>query len=447
MQQPPQNPQPPYNQQGGGWQQQPPQQQPPYGGYPQGQPPAQDPYGYNQPPQDPYQYNYSGGGEPPRNWALIGGIAAAMVACLMVAATVICIITLSSGDDTNDEPTAVTNTTVPRVSITQPTAGQSFNVGTTITVQAQASDPGGGVTRVELRVNNVVVDSQTSQTATGEENLSVLLDYTAVTTVSNLQLVVRAYRGVVQSQDAIVTVNVGQATNPTATTASSSGGNTGGVTAVAPTFDPTCRARVDVGTLNFRRGPSVDYAVISAFNLGAEPRLVGRLGDNSWWEVTSGNNRGWVSAAYTTLLGNCQNIPVTTPPVSPTPPPTNTSVPQQANLIVSTLSGETSFVLTGQAVVTNYILRVKNVGDVAAGAFNVTITRPSGEVYDYTVASLAPNEEITVPDVTATFDAPGTYRLSVLVDSSGNITESNKNDNLAALDITISEPTPTPDGQ
>jgi subtilase family serine protease len=138
---------------------------------------------------------------------------------------------------------------------------------------------------------------------------------------------------------------------------------------------------------------------------------------------------------------------VTAAPATPIPQATSTSAaPQQANLIVSTLTGSNSIVLTGGEVISSYILRVRNTGGTAAGAFNVTITRPNGEVYDYTINSLAPGQEAEVPNVTASFSTPGTYRLTVFVDSSGNITESNKNDNLAFLDITVLDPTPTPEG-
>jgi hypothetical protein len=357
------------------------------------------------------------------------------------------ILLLSGGDGDGDEdPTAVGDTGGPTVTISQPTSGQTFNVGDTITVQAQAVGVGSGVTRVELLVNNVVVDSQTSQSPTGEENLAVLLDYVAAVPTPNLTLAVRAFSGVQAGSDALVTVTVGSGTSPTTTTQPGSSATQQPAPTSAP-FNPTCRARVDIGTLNFRAGPSTNHNIIGALNLGAEANLIGRLGDNSWWQVTYRGGSGWLSAAYTTLLGNCGNVPVT---AAPTPQATSTSpataVPQQANLVVSTLTGSNSIVLTGGEVLASYILRVRNAGSTAAGAFNVTITYPNGDVFDFTVASLAAGQETEIPNVTATFSTPGTYRLTVFVDSSGNITESNKNDNLAFLDITVLEPTPTPEG-
>lgn len=53
--------------------------------------------------------------------------------------------------------------TPPTVSLTAPTSGQTFPTGTTsVTLSANASDPGGSVNRVEFRVDGVLVGSDTS---------------------------------------------------------------------------------------------------------------------------------------------------------------------------------------------------------------------------------------------------------------------------------------------
>ncbi len=65
-----------------------------------------------------------------------------------------------------------TQNTPPQVTLTSPTNNQSFPTGTTsVTLGATASDPGGGVVRVEFRVNGTLVGTDTSSpysfTATG----------------------------------------------------------------------------------------------------------------------------------------------------------------------------------------------------------------------------------------------------------------------------------------
>lgn len=52
--------------------------------------------------------------------------------------------------------------TAPIVSLTSPTSGQSFPAGSTVTLAANASDPGGAVGRVEFRVDGNLVNSDTS---------------------------------------------------------------------------------------------------------------------------------------------------------------------------------------------------------------------------------------------------------------------------------------------
>jgi Cellulose binding domain/Bacterial Ig domain len=52
--------------------------------------------------------------------------------------------------------------TPPLVSLTSPTSGQSFASGSTVSLAATASDPGGAVSRVEFRVDGTLVNSDTS---------------------------------------------------------------------------------------------------------------------------------------------------------------------------------------------------------------------------------------------------------------------------------------------
>jgi endoglucanase len=59
--------------------------------------------------------------------------------------------------------TGGTQNTAPTVSLTSPTAGQSFPAGTTsVNLAANASDPGGAVARVEFRVDGNLVNSDTT---------------------------------------------------------------------------------------------------------------------------------------------------------------------------------------------------------------------------------------------------------------------------------------------
>ncbi len=55
-----------------------------------------------------------------------------------------------------------TSNTPPTISLTSPTSGQTFPAGSTVTLAATASDPGGAVTRVEFRVDGNLVNTDTT---------------------------------------------------------------------------------------------------------------------------------------------------------------------------------------------------------------------------------------------------------------------------------------------
>lgn len=55
-----------------------------------------------------------------------------------------------------------TGNTAPIVSLTSPSSGQTFPSGSTVTLAADASDPGGAVSRVEFRVDGNLVNTDTS---------------------------------------------------------------------------------------------------------------------------------------------------------------------------------------------------------------------------------------------------------------------------------------------
>ncbi|NJL95674.1 MAG: SH3 domain-containing protein [Anaerolineae bacterium] len=217
-----------------------------------------------------------------------------------------------------------------------------------------------------------------------------------------------------------------------------------GAVAAPASNNTACRVRVDVNALNMRAGPGTTFPVLSQLSLAAEVPAVGRLSDGSWLEVNQGGTRGWVSAAYTALLGNC-NLSVTTPPASPTPVASPTPLQQaqqQPNLVVATLNGASSITLAGGEVVSSYLLQVRNAGNAPTGAFNVTIFFPDGTAFDYVINELQPGAQSNIDGLTVTFGSPGTYRLEVFVDSSNNIAESNESDNGAFLDIVVSAATP-----
>src|SRR5690606_955936 len=210
---------------------------------------------------------------------------------------------------------------IPVVTILSPQNGSEVILNEQLLVSASATDSV-GVTRVQMYADGQIVKTVSSETSGGDPSLSVLLDYKPTQTGS-LELQVIAYRGAVASEPAEITVTVRQSQAQVTATQYVPPANN--VPIINPN-DPTCRVLVNTG-LNFRTGPGVVYPRISVLSAGTVAPIVGRLPDNSWWQLRVGVTTGWVSAGYTTQYGNCFSVPVPPIPATPTPFVTRTNTP------------------------------------------------------------------------------------------------------------------------
>ena len=89
----------------------------------------------------------------------------------------------------------------------------------------------------------------------------------------------------------------------------------------SPTTNPTSGCTlVSAGgqAINVRSGPGTGYSIIGTLSPGVDAPVIGRLVDNSWFQVNLGGLIGWVSATVVTLGENCAGIAVVQPP--PLPP-------------------------------------------------------------------------------------------------------------------------------
>ncbi|MBN1679930.1 MAG: SH3 domain-containing protein [Anaerolineae bacterium] len=355
-----------------------------------------------------------------------------------------------------DEPTSVptSNAQRPTVEILEPAEGAQVTRGQSVSVKARATGAS-GVTLVELRVNNLVVDSQVPAEALSPTTLEVLLDYKAEQT-GLVSLSVTAYSNTIAGQPAIRSINVVDTLDPGA----GGQGTPQNQQTLAPTpttYNPLCRARINVG-LNFRTGPGTEYDKILTFSAGQEPPITGYADrtDGRWWQVSWGGQLGWVNASYTTQLGDCSAIRPAQVPLSPTPVPSETPQPTQPgatstptlpDLQLTTLEGVQVIDLdaSGKATAT-YVIRVRNNGGQASGQFRIAVALPDGGTQLLDVPGLNTQQEFEVPSggLNVTFASPGTKRLLVTVDSDNNVAESNESNNQAYIDVTVN-PGPEPE--
>ncbi len=352
-------------------------------------------------------------------------------------------------------PTATAAAGAPAVTVNSPADGSEVVRGREVLVQSAAQDAI-GVTRIELRVNGFIVSTVSSESVNGERQFAVIQSWTPAE-AGPATLEVIAYRGAIPSAPARLTVNVRESAALVTATALPPIGVT-----LPPPEDTTCRARVEVDGLNFRAGPSTDYPIIRVLTLGQLTEIVGRLADNSWWQVRDGINIGWISAAYTSESGDCSLIPVAAPPPSPTPrpatatpttPPTSTPIPGSPaptftatptipDLVVSAIRGPQLLELNATGTVgAQYTVTILNQGTGNSGQFSTSFKHPDGTTQQLPaiVVNLAPGQTVDLT-VDVLFEASDNYRLEATVDSGSQVAESDEGNNVRTLNVVITSP-------
>ncbi len=119
-----------------------------------------------------------------------------------------------------------------------------------------------------------------------------------------------------------------------------------GLPSLTPTFAPValdpngaCQVTSARGTaINVRAGASTNNAIVGSLSPNGTGLVIGRLADNSWFQVNVNGVLGWVSATVVILGGNCGGISVVTlptaiPPTALPPSVPTTSAPSQPTLV------------------------------------------------------------------------------------------------------------------
>lgn len=333
----------------------------------------------------------------------------------------------------------------PVVTIASPSDGAEVTVGTQVFVTATATDAV-GVTRMQLIANNQIVKTVSSESASGQRNFQVILDYTP-RQQGDVNLQVVAYRGAIASDPAVINIKVKSEQTQIEPTLQP----VDNVPAIDPN-DPTCRALTNTG-LNLRSGPGTVYDKVGLVAGGAVVPIIGRVGDNSWWQIRYGITVGWVSGQYTSIYGICTSIPViSVPPTptptgstptaiptitkTPTPTPTITVTPGKADLVISSIAGPTSTTVAASPV--TYSVTITNTGSGPSGSFANKVKLPNGTDADLGVVSnLNAGESISL-NIEITFTAATSYTLIATVDTSGQVNEISEVNNTATLLVTVS---------
>lgn len=89
-----------------------------------------------------------------------------------------------------------------------------------------------------------------------------------------------------------------------------------------PTGQPL--ATVRNASINLRSGPGTEYTALTVLQQGQSCTIVGRNGENNWWQITCpDNSQGWVLGQLVDVTGDTSPVPVVVvaPPAPPPPPP------------------------------------------------------------------------------------------------------------------------------
>ncbi len=117
-----------------------------------------------------------------------------------------------------------------------------------------------------------------------------------------------------------------------------------------PTNTPTPQplAIVDTEALNVRKGPGTGYDIIGSVKKGDELLIIGRLANDSWYQIDYKKQKGWVFADLI-MAKNTEPVPVITD-IPPTNTPTSTPTPSDTPTPTATptLPGESGEVKPGQ---------------------------------------------------------------------------------------------------
>lgn len=274
----------------------------------------------------------------------------------------------------NNEPTSVITGT-PVVRIVSPQANAAYLQGVTVNVQAQVTNAGADIDRVEIALDDGILETISAPNTDGAEAFAVGHSWTA-SGVGEHRIAVTAFRKDGSASDpALVTISVvntgdvgagsigtdslstdsaasavpsaefqtggSQATHLVLPSLTPSPGPTQSVQTAQPPTQPSAATATsqptaipptsgDSGTptasfaqgTNVRRGPGLDFdPPIGAFSAGQSTEILAANTDGQWYKVRYGGGEGWVNAGLVTTTGNLSSLPRDPGPPHPTPRP------------------------------------------------------------------------------------------------------------------------------
>lgn len=364
----------------------------------------------------------------------------------------------------------------PVVRLASPLPNATYLDGVSVNIQAQVTNAGEDIDRVEVVVDGAIIATQQQPNPSGAPAFTVSQSWKAAG-VGQHSISVTAFRAD-GSSSTPATVNVsvvGQGTTPSpAPTTASSGGNEPGSQSAgssdnaAPTNPPATATNAPptnpppptnsptpgkpVATfnqgVNVRSGPGTVFnPPIGAFAANQTADVLAKSPDGTWFKVRYYNAEGWVFGQLLTVSGDVTSLPVDAGP--PTPIPTATPVP------VTPTPVTTINLVAGAIRLNPGSPRCKETYQVTVDVANQGSTEsPSGSltIQDIAVRDGSVQQSVpagfpvvpagqtvssgNIPITSSTYFAEQ-HRIVAIVDPNNQIAETNENDNRSEIIFTL----------
>jgi hypothetical protein len=365
---------------------------------------------------------------------------------------------------------------VPTVQLSAPLPNATFMEGVPVNIQALISNAGPDIGRVEIVVDGTVIASLASPNTSGAATFSIPTQSWPATGSGSHTITVTAFRNDGSSSTpATVTVTVvnqlaqtEEPTPPTEATEATDGGSDNNTQAEPtdapePTDEPEpaeesepeatdtpSRPTLTITTgVNLRRGPGTVFnPPVGSMPPNATADIVAVNPSGDWYKVRSTYGEGWISAAFVTVSGDVDSLPVdpgppTPVPFTPTPVATATPVTNANLIIVGTPVISPHPLECGEAASVRVVVQNNGTGPTAAeGRILVedihTGSNARQQSTEGTFPVLQPGQTFTAEMriTVSTFFNEG-HRIVITIDNNNTIPETNEGDNRFTSDYVL----------
>ena len=225
-----------------------------------------------------------------------------------------------------------------------------------------------------------------------------------------------------QTSLALTQAALGANPNPSPNPPTESGSEATATATSTPTITPTGTpstpmVSVSVDT-NCRTGPGIAYDYLTFLPVGEKAEVIGKYTSTSpsYWIIKRGGITCWLWGEYATVEGNVANLPEMIPPPSPTPTFTATPTTPPADLSIIEIILKTNFEVA---------VRVKTTPNGSlSGSFQFRVFSGGTKVAQGTCPIPTGSNLCST-----TYVVGGVETIRVVIDSDGQIPESNEDNN------------------